>query len=455
MKLFLSAFFTVSICLASSAQAVFYVNNAIGNDTLNGLAATVDAANGAGPKQTISAAIAAASADDIVSVESGVFNEVVSLNKSIQLVKTGSSPVFMSGVTFSANGNLIGNLPLDEAFQAQNVILQFGAQLTDAYLLTAVNGNLIVQEGTYNEFLIAGKSFLLTTIGNVAVSSIRMNANGGSLTLGGPLKINSLVELNQPNGGFLELSAFDLTLDATASISVGNLFSYIKTSGTGNLVREISSDPVVFPVGNGNSYAPITIDENGNASESVKVRVREALNPNSFNPDLPGSVNSYVGLEWVIEESTAGANSAQVRFDYSGSNELNAWNTAQNRGIFRNDGSAWVGGQNASVNESYSSADFTSLGGVFAIYSDFPNAIAQTENSGFAIYPNPAENFISIDGLGSSSLSYFIYSIDGKQVISGRLANANGIDLSRLSAGLYSLSLTDGVTNAVHRLIKN
>ena len=206
----------------------------LGNDTLNGLAATVDATTGIGPKKTLNAALSICTSNDIVSVESGLYPEDVTLNKAVQLVKTGSAAVFINAVTITSIGDVFGNLPLDGAFQANTVVVQSGAQLNDGYVLTAVNGNLIAQEGTYNELLIVQKSFILNTLGNVSIASVRMNASGGTLTLAGALKVNSQVELNQPNGGFLELSAFDLRLDPTASITAGNANSFIKTSGRGS-----------------------------------------------------------------------------------------------------------------------------------------------------------------------------------------------------------------------------
>ncbi len=442
--------------LAAHAQQVIYVDANLGNDTLNGLAATVDAPAGIGPKKTLNAALSIYTSDDVLSVESGSYPEEINLNKSIQLIKTGTTPVFVNAVTITSIGDLYGNLPFDGAFQANTVVVQAGAQLTDAYLLTAVDGNLIVQEGSYNELLIVQKSLILTTLGDVSLSSIRMNANGGTLTLGGALKVNSLVELNQLNGGFLELSAFDLRLDPTASVTAGNANSFIKTSGTGRLLRAVGQDPVLFPVGNGTTYAPVTVDENGSATELVGVRVREATNTNSFNPDLANSVNSFVGLEWTLTEADAGGNNANLRFDYTGNNELNNWASAQNRSVYRNDGTSWIAGSNALVNASFSSADFTSLGGVFAIYSDFPNAIEASLSEGsISLYPNPASNNLFLNLTSVSGVHYEIISIDGKIVSSGVATSSTSIDVSHLNQGLYILRVLQGAEATAMRFVKN
>jgi hypothetical protein len=453
MKFFLPLVFACSIGFTASAQSVVFVNGSTGNDTLNGLSSTVEA-NGVGPKKTLAAALTLANANDIVSVEAGVYAESATLNKAIQLVKTGEGNVSLTEFTFVQSGDLVGNLPLDLAFQAENVVVQAGAQVTDAYLLTALNGNLIVQAGNYNEVLIAGKSFVLTTVGNVSLSTIRMNANGGTMVLGGPLSINTSIELNQVNGGFLELSAFDLTLGSSATATQGNAFSFVKTSGTGSMVRSIGSQATAFPVGYGTSYAPVLVDENGNASELLKVRVREAMNAISFNPDLPGVVNSFVGLEWVFSEEVEGGNNANVRFDYSGLNELNNWAAAQNRSVYRNDGSTWTAGTNSLVDQSFSSADFSDLGGVFAIYSDFPNAVFSNEDSQLLAYPNPVSDVLFVRGLSDSNVSFELFSIDGKCVRTGIVTSA-AFDLSGLQSGAYLLKLISETGVASIPVVKN
>lgn len=440
----------------ANAQQVIYVDVNLGNDTLNGLSATVDAAAGIGPKKTLNAALSISTSDDIISTAAGLYPENVSLNKAVQLVKTGSDAVFIDAVTITSIGDVFGNLPLDGAFQANTVVVQAGAQLNDGYLLTAVNGNLIVQAGSYNELLIAQKSFILTTLGEVSISAIRMNANGGTLTLGGSLKVNSQVELNQLNGGYLELSAFDLRLDPTASITAGNANSFIKTSGAGALLRAVGSEAVLFPVGNGTTYAPVTIDENGNATELVGVRVREAMNANSFNPDLSTSINSFVGLEWTISEGTAGGNNANIRFDYTGNNELNNWTSAQNRAVYRNDGTTWTAGANSTVDASFSSADFTALGGVFAIYSDFPNTVETSSSIGSVVlYPNPASSNVFIRTDSADDFNYTIFSVEGKVASTGVSKSNSSIDISNLTKGMYVIRVFHGEDVSILRFVKN
>lgn len=442
----------LSMGFMASAQNVVFVDAALGNDTLNGLSATVNSATGTGPKKSIGAGLSLLASGDILSVQSGVYSESITIDQSFQLIKTGPGSVIIDEATLTANGDLIGNMPLDLAFQASTVSVQNGAQAVDGYLLTADGGSLILQSGAYPELLEVKKNLALYTIGNVQVNELRMNANGGTLTLGGNLLIASSLQLNQPNGGFVELSAYDLILSGGAALLGGNAASFVKTSGTGALVQSFQSQALYFPIGSGSTFAPLTISDDSNPGENIKARVREALNTNSFNPDLPAGVNSFVGLEWVLEESVAGSNNATVRFDYTGANELNNWTAAQNRASYRHDGNSWTAATNSSINESYATGLFTSLGGVFAIYSDFPNSVSEINSEASFVYPNPATEQITFSGKISAPSAYTIYAVDGRNIASGTLLYNAPINVAELSAGIYYIKI-DG--HAPIRFIKH
>ena len=450
------SFFLLNAYLGFSQQ-IIYVNSITGNDTLNGLIPDLDISSGAGPKKTISSALLLAQDGDILSVESGDYQESVILDKSIQLIKTGVGAVGVLEWAFYPGADIFGSIPVDGAFKVEVVTIFPGVQLSDAVVLVNDNGDLIFSEGgVFNEVLVAKKSFSIVTSNYTLLSGIRMDANGGTLTLGGRFEISDIVQLNQFNGGFIELSAYTLTINSEASVIGGSALSYIKTSGTGFLVMKIQGEPLTFPIGTATTFAPVSLDDASTLLETVAIRVRDALNSNSFNPDLPSTVNSFVGLEWIIEESIPGENNANLRFDYTGNNELNNWASAQNRAVYRNDGTTWTAGANSSVDGSFSSADFTALGGVFSIYSDFPNAIETASSIGSLIlYPNPASANVFIRTDSADDLNYEIISIDGKVVSTGVGKSNNGIDISNLSNGVYVMRVLRDEDVAVLRFVKN
>ena len=72
--------------------------------------------------------------------------------------------------------------------------------------------------------------------------------------------------------------------------------------------------------------------------------------------------------------------------------------------------------------------------------STLSNAIFEGSNNDLFIYPNPANNKITIEGISNSNTSYILYNISGKIISKGDLNNSNiTIDISRLQKGTYFL----------------
>ncbi|HZW63092.1 MAG TPA: T9SS type A sorting domain-containing protein [Flavobacteriaceae bacterium] len=84
----------------------------------------------------------------------------------------------------------------------------------------------------------------------------------------------------------------------------------------------------------------------------------------------------------------------------------------------------------------------------------YDTSLSTQENSlnNLTIYPNPATNSITINGL-KDVVSYKLYNNVGKVVLSGSLSNFNSnLDVSTLSSGMYILNLA-GSTN--YKIVKN
>ena len=75
-----------------------------------------------------------------------------------------------------------------------------------------------------------------------------------------------------------------------------------------------------------------------------------------------------------------------------------------------------------------------------------------TNELGVILYPNPASNYITIDGY-DTSLQVSIYDLLGKEIISTEVTNQ--MDVSFLKSGIYLVSLTDGEQSTTIRLVKN
>ncbi len=70
-------------------------------------------------------------------------------------------------------------------------------------------------------------------------------------------------------------------------------------------------------------------------------------------------------------------------------------------------------------------------------------------NGTLDIYPNPASNYITVMNSRYPNLSYSLYDVIGKQLISGSVSNTmNTIRIDRFSEGIYFLRLVDGESSS-------
>ncbi len=96
--------------------------------------------------------------------------------------------------------------------------------------------------------------------------------------------------------------------------------------------------------------------------------------------------------------------------------------------------------------------DTTPCGGSFSALATVPKI-----NKQLTIYPNPAEDFITIETTGiEGTLQYEIFDLIGKQVSKGVLKNSkeNVINISNLQEGLYLLNVWDGRERYCRKFIK-
>jgi len=439
-------------CYVASSQ-IIYVNTLTGQDSNNGLAQTQGSGN-SGPKKTISGQFGGFSAltgGEILSVAAGNYNEHVIIDKSVQLIKTGSGAIELASLTLSESAHVIGNQPAEGAFLANVVTINTGSSISEGLQLLKTGGVINVNPGTYDEQLTFSKTCYLNGLEEPVISNLILDGAAVVVTLEGSVRISESLQLNRPAGGIIETSSFDLILSSTASVTPGNAISHVRTSGTGNLVIEgITAAATLFPVGTASGYAPVTIDDANNTGETIKVRIRQANNPNSFNPDLPEQVNRHINLEWTISESDAGGNNASVRFDYSGANEPSDWTTVQNRLVGRNQSNTWNIGAGITIGDGFSSATFTDLGGVFAVYSDFPNAIGSLETAGnFSVFPTPFNDqlFINANSKSTEQITVQLTDISGKLISSTTAVLSKGQNqialnsFAQFSNGIYLLRL--------------
>lgn len=79
--------------------------------------------------------------------------------------------------------------------------------------------------------------------------------------------------------------------------------------------------------------------------------------------------------------------------------------------------------------------------------------VETTQTTSFALYPNPVESELNVSIAEGSGYSYKIINTLGQQLTSGQLAGT-GIDVSRLSTGIYLIELNNGGKKIVKKFAK-
>lgn len=79
------------------------------------------------------------------------------------------------------------------------------------------------------------------------------------------------------------------------------------------------------------------------------------------------------------------------------------------------------------------------LAGVAVLNNVTTSIRHQKTKYSFAVYPSPAANLIKIKGLQHNNIYYQIVNLLGKIVKTGKISKDGNIDVSRLSAGVYTL----------------
>lgn len=87
------------------------------------------------------------------------------------------------------------------------------------------------------------------------------------------------------------------------------------------------------------------------------------------------------------------------------------------------------------------------------------SALSVDDNSewdiGIKVYPNPANDFLNIEGLDQSdNWLYEIYTIDGKKLSEGLVINGQ-VDISGLNNGLFFITLNDANRYLTRKIVKN
>jgi hypothetical protein len=178
------------------------------------------------------------------------------------------------------------------------------------------DGTFIRGSGTVN-FVGAGNHFIkgtsTTTFNNFVVNK---PLNGSAKSV---LKLNVQAHIAGEmtlTAGLFDISTFDINMDAR-TINGGSSASYVQTTSTGRLQRDVASSARVFPVGR-SSYNPATLTNTG-TSDKYSIRVVDRLTNIGTQADNgTQSDSSVVKRTWMIDENVIGGSDVTLRLDWNG-----------------------------------------------------------------------------------------------------------------------------------------
>ena len=88
-------------------------------------------------------------------------------------------------------------------------------------------------------------------------------------------------------------------------------------------------------------------------------------------------------------------------------------------------------------------------------YSEIVCSLQNNGKQQIEVYPNPAQDKITIDGTFSPQSRYRIVSIDGKTALDGTLSNgSNTITIADLRKGIYLISIEDNGNKTIKKFVK-
>ncbi len=233
-----------------------------------------------------------------------------------------AAPTTAQNVIIPANQTCVLNQPNTNANigNANSLRIESGATLTmgSGNLNVAGNwvnnGSFVPGTGTVT-FAGSGTHTVSGTAANHNFNNLTMNKTG-EVQLSVPITMSGTLTLTN---GRLNIGNLNLDLP-TNTINGGNANSYVLTSGTGVLMRNVGASTVNFPVGRG-AYNPAALTNSG-VADKFSVRVIDNVTDNGDNADTdPTTTMAVVNRTWMVDEQTAGGSNVTLRLNWNGAGE--------------------------------------------------------------------------------------------------------------------------------------
>jgi len=300
---------------------------------------------------------------------------------------------------------------------------------------------------------------------NQQLKTLSINiANGGSITMGSPLSINTLLNFSN---GLIDIAGNDLIILSTASITGYSDTRYVITSGTGRLQLFVKSGSpsVLFPIGTATGYAPGTIQQvGGGSSGNFMIHVMDGVYAGGTSGYNSAAISSVVNHTWLIEAASGTTVNMSLSLAWTAAAEVNGFDRSQSY-ISHFVNAQWdtyaVASASAGANNTYvmNRTGITSLSPFTVADNKAALGIQEAVTlPAIQFYPNPATSELNVEiRENETTWLYEIIDVTGKTVFS-TLSNTpiNRFAVNELENGSYFMRISNPVDHRtfVKRFVK-
>lgn len=234
----------------------------------------------------------------------------------------------MDALFFNYNND---NLPtISGTFDVNNVIINENISLNidpgaklNVYGNWTNNGNTSVT----GEIAFVGSSQQSITGNTIFEDLIVNNANGVALNNNIAIADNGTLTFTN---GHIIINNNNVTIGSSVGISGFSANRYFETldneSSGGFLIQNVTASPVMFPVGTSDAYTPVTISNDGTASD-IQVRVFNDVFENGTSGGVIVNNESWVKKTWEITPTGSGLNT-NIIFQWNSGDTGSSYNTS-------------------------------------------------------------------------------------------------------------------------------
>jgi|GEM_PF-6432692 len=339
-----------------------------------------------------------------------------------------------------------------------------------------VLGNLNLIEGPLNNSagtLIINGTTQFTTNGYLesnGMMKLEITGTGNKIelpSLSGSLKSFSLnrtkgVQLNSQmivNNSFIFVNGCLHTGKYNVDLNTAQYFSgYSATchfimdssiSSTGSVSQYVSSTkPAIYPIGNGNNYNPISVNNNGNA-DVYTVKLSHGIYDRGLYGELRAEAPLCVNKTWSITEDLIGGSDLTIKLYWNKDQEGSKYDRTQSN-LIKWNGTDWkkdtiskfTTESNGQLSISSSNitqvGEFSIQGGNLLKAKQILTSITATTGSqpklNISTYPNPCNNILNLNIIGNKDelVQVNMYNMQGQMVYVNQLHLVAGLQTSTI-----------------------